>query len=130
MPFDKLKRSELEINMAYQLPRSVKGEGRILYIFSVKGLIYTAVGAGVGLLFFLIFRTLGLTVLGIIFTLLFAFLGFSVATFKIPNTNAFEFTRKTGGENIDDVIKRWFIFKFKKKNKIYLYTEGGTKDVR
>ena len=31
--------------MPYQIPRSVKGEGRILYIFSTKALIYTGVGA-------------------------------------------------------------------------------------
>ena len=33
--------------MPYQIPRNVKGEGRILYIFSTKALIYTAVGAGI-----------------------------------------------------------------------------------
>ena len=31
--------------MPYQIPRNVKGEGRILYIFSTKALIYTGVGA-------------------------------------------------------------------------------------
>ena len=39
-------------------------------------------------------------------------------------------TRKTGGENIDDVILRWIKFKMKSKKKIYVYTEGGTKDDR
>lgn len=29
--------------MAYQIPRNVKGEGRILFIFSTKALIYTGV---------------------------------------------------------------------------------------
>ena len=36
----------------YEIPRNYKGEGRILYIFSTKGLIYTCVGAGVGLIFY------------------------------------------------------------------------------
>lgn len=32
--------------MPYQIPRNVKGEGRILFIFSTKALIYSGVGAG------------------------------------------------------------------------------------
>ena len=35
----------------YYLPRNVKGEGRILFIFSTKALIYTAVGATIGFVF-------------------------------------------------------------------------------
>lgn len=44
----------------------------------------------------------------------------------MPNSAAFEMTRKTGGENIDDVILRWLKFKFKSKKKIYVYTEKET----
>ena len=33
--------------MAYQIPRNVKGEGRILFIFSKKALITTAIGGGI-----------------------------------------------------------------------------------
>ena len=33
--------------MAYQIPRNVKGEGRILFIFSKKALITTGIGAGI-----------------------------------------------------------------------------------
>lgn len=46
----------------------------------------------------------------------------------MPNIESFNITRKTGGENIDDVIKRWVLFK-KKKNKIYVYAKEETKDV-
>lgn len=109
--------------MPYQIPRNVKGEGRILYIFSTKALIYTAVGAGIGLVIAWILGMLGLGFARLFIILFLALIGYSVATFKIPNTTAFEFTKKTGGENIDDIIKRWFKFKFKNKNKIYLYTE-------
>ena len=35
----------------YYLPRNTKGEGRILYIFSTKALIYTVVGLGIGAFF-------------------------------------------------------------------------------
>ena len=112
----------------HEIPRNYKGEGRILYIFSTKGLIYTTVGAGVGLLFYFIFKMLGLYLLGFIFFFLFAAFGFQFATLKVPETTAFEITKKTGGENIDNVIMRWIKFK-KNNNKIYVYNlEEETKD--
>ena len=104
----------------YNLPRNVKGEGRILYIFSTKALIYTAVGIGLGLLLYFLFSLVGLGIIGIVSIGGFGLIGFSIATFKIPDTNTFEITRKTGGENIDDVIKRAVKFKMQ-KNKIYIY---------
>ena len=70
---------------------------------------------------------LGLGILRYIVIILLALIGFSIATFKIPNTTAFEFTKKTGGENIDDVIRRWIRFKMKNKHKIYIYTEEEIK---
>ena len=112
----------------YEIPRNYRGEGRILYIFSTKGLIYTSIGAGIGLIFYFIFRMLGFSMIGLIITLIFAAIGFAIGTLKVPETTAFEFTKKTGGENIDDVILRWI--KFKKGNKkIYVYDlEEETKD--
>ena len=38
----------------YNLPRNVKGEGRILFIFSGKSFLYSIIGGGVGLLFYLL----------------------------------------------------------------------------
>ena len=106
----------------YNLPRNVKGEGRILFIFSTKSLITTCIGGGIGLIFYLIFKLLKLTMVGIIITLIFAFIGYAIGMFKIPDTNGFEITRKTGGENIDDIILRYI--KFKKNNKkLYVYTK-------
>ena len=106
----------------YKLPRSVKGEGRILFIFSPKALLYTAISGGVGLIFYAIFKTIGLTMVGIIITLIFALIGYVIGTFKIPDNNGMEIGRKAGGENIDDVIKRYMKFKSNKK-KIYVYTK-------
>ena len=102
------------------IPRKYKGEGRILYIFSTKALIYTAVGTTVGILFYILFRMLGLSNIGLIITGIFGLIGFSIATFKIPESQAFALTRKVGGENIDDIILRWIKFKRKGK-KIYIY---------
>ncbi len=111
----------------HEIPRNYKGESRILYIFSIKGLLYTGLGALVGGIFYLIFNVLGLEMIGIGFVLLFGLLGFCIGTFKIPDTKKFRFTEKTGGEAIDDVIRRWIKFK-RQKNKIYVYEKGVTKD--
>ena len=110
----------------YNLPRDVRGEGRILFVFSTKALIYTAIGAAVGLPFYLLFSLLGISIVGIVMIVVFGLVGFIVATFKVPNTNAFEITKKTGGENIDDVIRRGIKFKMQ-KNRIYVY-EKETKE--
>lgn len=106
----------------YNLPRNVKGEGRILFIFSTKSLITTCIGGAVGLVFYVIFKLLGMTMVGIVITLILALIGYVIGMFKIPDNNGLELTRKTGGENIDDVIIRYI--KFKKNNKkLYVYTK-------
>ena len=38
----------------YNLPRNVKGEGRILFIFTGKSMIWTVVAATIGLPFYFI----------------------------------------------------------------------------
>jgi len=111
----------------YEIPRNVKGEGRLLFIFSTKGIICTAIGLVVGLPFYLILKAFGASVVGIVITVLFALIGFSIGTFKVPEIASIEFTRKTGGENIDDVIKRYIKFK-KNRNKVYVYKEDIKND--
>ncbi len=106
----------------YNLPRNVKGEGRILFIFTGKSMIYTVIAGCIGLIFYFMFSALNLTTVGLIITAIFALIGFIIGTFKIPNLEKFEFTKKTGGENIDDVIRRAIKFKTKGR-KIYIYKE-------
>lgn len=106
----------------YNLPRSVKGEGRILFIFTGKSLIYSVVAGGIGVLFYFILSIFKLNMIGILIVAIFALLGFLVGTLKVPDISKFEFTKKTGGENIDDIIKRAIKFKTRGK-KIYLYKE-------
>lgn len=106
----------------YNLPRSVKGEGRILFIFTGKSLIYAVVAGGVGLIFYFLLSMFGLNMIGLAITAAFAGIGFAIGTFKVPDIAKFEFTKKTGGENIDDIIKRAIRFKTKGK-KIYVYKE-------
>ena len=55
----------------YPIPRNYRGESRILYIFTMKSLITTAIGAMVGSIFFLLFKAFGMTLVGIIITAFF-----------------------------------------------------------
>ncbi len=113
----------------YDLPRNVKGEGRILFIFSAKALIYTVIGGAIGIPFYMIFSTIGMGIIGLIVMGLLGLIGFAIGTLKVPETNTFEITKKTGGENIDDVIKRAIKFKMQ-KNKIYVYQREKMEDIK
>ncbi len=102
----------------YNIPRNTKGEGRILYIFSTKALAYTGIGVFVGGIFYFIFKILSLNTIGLLFIVLFGLIGFSIATFKTPKIKSVKALEDIGGENIDEIIKRYIKFKTKKK-KIY-----------
>lgn len=112
----------------YNIPRNVKDEGRILFIFTTKSMIYTAVCAGVGFIFYLILAAMGMKLIGLVIVGIFGLIGFSIGTFKVPDIGAFAFTKKVGGEAIDDIIIRAIRFK-KANNRIYTYeVEEETKD--
>lgn len=105
----------------YNIPRNLRGETRILVIFSVKSLITTAIGALLGAIFLFIFSLLGLKIVGIIVMALFALIGYAMGTFKIPTVAGLPFTKKIGGESLDEIIKRYI--KFRMNRKIYTYTK-------
>lgn len=89
-------------------------------IFSSKSLIFTVAGGIIGLLFYFIFGgLLGLVKIGIALAIAMAAIGFGIATLKIPESNNFDIMRKTGGENLDDIIIRALKFKARGK-RIYL----------
>lgn len=112
----------------YNIPRNVKDEGRILFIFTGKSIISTALGAAVGFVFYLILAALGANFIGMLMVAIFALIGFGIGTFKVPNVGTFAFTKKVGGENMDDIILRAIKFKMA-KNRIYTYKiEEETKD--
>ena len=106
---------------SYYIPRDLGGETRILIIFSVKSLITTAIGAAVGLIFYLIFGALGLGTVGIITMAALALLGFIVGACKIPTITGLPFTKKVGGEPVSEIILRYI--KFRANKKIYVYTK-------
>lgn len=106
----------------YNLPRNVKGEGRILFIFSTKSIITTVAGGIIGAIFYFIFNIMGLKMVGLTIFIILATLGYTIGMFKVPDASGLEITRKTGGENVDDVIIRYIKFK-KNKKKYYVYTK-------
>lgn len=117
----------------YNIPRNTKGEGRFFYIFSTKALIATIIFAIIGMtIAYSIASLLGIfgikvskALIGLIGAVLLGVIGFTITSFKIPDSNNFELTRKTGGEYIDQIIIRYIKFK-KRHNKIYtLYTEDN-----
>ena len=111
----------------YELPRNVKGESRILFIFTTKALIYTTIGAMIGFPLYLVFSAMKMTLVAIGGVVVCAAIGFSIGTFKIPDSTATKFTTNAGGLPIDEVIKKGILFKTNKRN-IYLYAEEEKED--
>lgn len=91
-------------------------------IFSTKSLIWTAGTAFVGLIFYGLFKSVGLAKIGIGVLILFALIGFVIGTCKMPRIDSLKISRQTEGENLDEIIKRAIKFKMK-KNKIYVYAK-------
>ena len=105
----------------YYIPRNYKGETRLLYIFSIKSLITTAIGAVIGLFIYFIFSMFGMKTIGIIILAIFALIGYGIGTLKIPTIVGIPLTKKIGGESVSDIIIRYV--KFKRNRKIYTYTK-------
>lgn len=110
---------------SYVIPRDTKGEGRILMIFTKKSFLWTVICAFVGLVtIYPICAIFGAALIGLVGALVFGLIGFAIGALKMPNSQNFEIFRKTGGEDIDEIILR--LLKFKKRGKkIYLYYRGG-----
>ena len=113
----------------YYIPRNVKGEGRILFIFTPKSLMYSAIGAAVGFpIQFILSAVVGIHYWGLLAIAIGALIGFTIGTFKIPKTSFFKNSHDIAGENIDEIIKRYIKFK-KGKNKIYI-NKGKNEEVK
>ena len=107
----------------YNIPRNVKGEGRILYVFSTKALIYTFIGAIIGGLIYFGLSLIGFGTIGLFIIVAFGGVGFAIGTFKVPKIKTIKMMNDISGENIDEIIRRYIKFKTE-KNKLYtLYTK-------
>ncbi len=106
----------------YSVPRNVKGETRLLYIFSTKSLIFTIIGAACGIPLFLILSKLISTIVGIIAVFICAAIGYGIGVLKVPDSPMFGNLRKAGGENVSDILIRTITFQKRKKIYIYRYS--------
>lgn len=121
----------------YNIPRNTKGEGRFFYVFTTKALIGTVICGVIGDLFIYaiillisLFGAIINTGIWILFGfIIFGFIGFAVTSFKIPESNNFEITRKAGGEYIYSIILRYLKF-VRRKNRIYTFFTEEKKDGR
>ena len=113
----------------YNIPRKTKGESRFFNVFSTKALIETVIFGAIGLMIsYPIGALINHKVIALIVTVIFGGIGFIISSFKIPESNNFELTRKAGGEYIDQIILRYLKFK-KRKNRIYTYYVDDKKDL-
>lgn len=103
----------------YTVPRNVKGESRLLYIFTMKSIVTTAIFAALGLPIFFILNNFGMTLPGLITLSVFGAIGYFIGVLKIPDTPLVGNLRKAGGEEVSDILIR--IATFGRRKKIYVY---------
>lgn len=113
----------------YGVPRSAKGESRILYIFTIKSLAITLIFGAIGWLIasgieMLISLSL---IIKIIIIGLFGGIGFIIGAASIPDNPIMGPLQKAGGEQILDILFRLVTFRGKKKIYIYGLTRDNTK---
>lgn len=106
---------------SYTVPRSAKGESRILYIFTLKSFGITLLFGVIG---FIIISLIGkVTEVGLISKVIvtgcLGFVGFIIGSAKIPDSPIMGPLQKAGNEEVSDILLRLIFFKNKKK--IYLY---------
>ena len=118
---------------SYYVPRSVKGESRLLNIFTIKSFAVTLAFGLVGVLIYFILKSfIDIGIVGAIIIIgIFAAIGYALASVTIPDVPIMGPLRKAGGENIGAMILRAISFKGKRKIYIYNYkreaTKGGNK---
>lgn len=83
---------------SYFVPRSVRGESRILYIFSVKSFIVSLIFGLIGVIIYLILKTvIGLALIpGLIIIAIFAAIGYALTSINIPDIPQMGALRKAG----------------------------------
>ena len=113
---------------SYFVPRSAKGESRIIYIFTIKSFVFTVafglIGALIWYLFYNIFGGFPL-VAGLVITGIFGGVGYIIGALKIPDSKFMGPFRKAGGEYLSDIILRAITFKRRKKIYLYNVNRGG-----
>lgn len=106
---------------SYYVPRSAKGETRILYIFTVRSFVTTLILGGIGAaIAFLIKGIYDLSIFAMIAIILpCAAIGFGIGALTIPDSPLMGPLQKAGGENVLDILIR--LASFGSKKKLYIY---------
>lgn len=105
---------------SYYIPSNkLKGENRILYIFTGKSLIYTLIGAVIGIIFYFVFSLLGSKIAGIVILIILSLIGYAIGTIKMPTSGNTKLVKNVGGDSIDEIILHYIMFK--KNKKVYSY---------
>lgn len=105
---------------SYYIPSNkLKGENRILYIFTGKSLIYTLIGAVIGIIFYFLFSLLGSKIAGIVILIILSLIGYGIGTIKMPTSGNTKLVKNVGGDSIDEIIFHYIMFK--KNKKVYSY---------
>lgn len=109
----------------YMIPREATDENRFLF-FTKDAAIFTLVGFIIGVAFIFLFNFIcdmfnitWIKYIGWGICVLLCLIGYVLGTFNIPESNAFDILKKTGGESVYTILKR--IIKFNKNKKIYIY---------
>ncbi len=112
---------------SYFVPRSAKGETRILYIFTIKSFVTTvAIGLIGALIWFICDKLFQISlVMGLIITAIFAAIGYVIGAAKIPDSPFMGKFRKAGGETLLEILIRFITFKKRRKIYIYNLNRGG-----
>lgn len=114
----------------YLIPREIGDENKFLF-FSTRSLIFTAIFAVPGIILHMFvfgplaasMESLELKITGVAIAFLIAGIGYCLGTFKIPELKIAAFFKNASGEYLNDIIKR--VFKFRKRRKIYIYERGN-----
>lgn len=109
----------------YTVPRSAKGESRILYIFTVKSLLASIAFGAIGIIPYALFSAIGMKTAGLVSIVIFAAIGYGMMTLKIPDAPVMGKLRKAGGEQLGDIV--WRTLTFSRRKSIYVYRKGGKK---
>ncbi len=115
---------------SYYVPRSVKGESRILFIFTVKSFLLTLAFGMIGVVIWMVGGQFGMPMMaGLISVVVTGGIGFAIGAVTIPDSPAMGPLRKAGGENLFDILVRLVMFRGKKRIYIYDYKreKGGVK---
>ena len=109
----------------YMIPREATNENRFLF-FTQEALIFTLIGFVCGLFFVGLFTILAdlceseiFKYIGWGICVIFSGIGYCLGAFKLPESTAFDFLKKAGGESAYTIAKS--VLKFKRNRKIYIF---------